>query len=28
LSNIGVKDRNPGSQIQVLGSSVMICGYS
>jgi len=28
LSNIGVKDRDPGSRIRVLGSCGMICGYS
>ena len=28
LSNIGVKDRDPGSWIRVLESSGMICGYS
>ena len=28
FSNIGVKDRDPGSRIRVLGSSGMICGYS
>jgi len=27
LSNIGVKDRDPGSRIRVLGLSGMICGY-